>query len=321
MSKLKDGSVVSSYFKTGSSPSGDDIYKQGMSFMLGQVEKIHFIDDASNISKKFVEYDVSVRDEKGGQSVLRNLRFVNLLGGSNDFEETILESNDFAFSGKLDISNFFSNKNGTVVLVASINGSKDKPFIAACIQHPKKKGAKRKDGVRKLGEFRGLTWEVTKEGELILTYLGNRTPDGKLVRKETGPTQIKIDNQGRFTLTDNESQLIKMDRVAKKIQVVTKENYEITVGKDEIITINANKTETIKGNETRSVDGTYTETVKGDHTSTLQAKETVTTTGDYDHTAANMNFISSGNIKIGSSGANENLVLGIKFQRELLYNR
>lgn len=316
--KQSDGSVISSYFKTAPNKSGDDIANQGMSFMFGQVEKIHFVDDSSNVSKEFVEYDVSTRDEKGGQSVFRNVRYQALFGGSNDFDETILESSEFAFSGKLDPANLFKNKNGTYVILAFIHGSKDKPFIAGCFQHPRRKGAKRKDGIRKLGEFRGFTWEINKEGEIILTYLGNRTPDGKLVRASTGPTQIKIDKNGIFTLTDNEGQLIKMDRVTKKIRIVTKENYEIVVGKDESITITGNKTESVGGNEIQTVQGNQDLSVQGNYNKTIQGTETTTTTGDRVHSAANHTLTGGGNIKIGSAGASENLVLGIQFMN--LYN-
>ena len=45
-----------------------------------------------------------------------------------------------------------------------------------------------------------------------------------------------------------------------------------------------------------------------------RSKEDINTTDDYNHTAANMNFISSGDIKLGSAAAPENLILGIQFQ-------
>lgn len=316
--KNKDGSTLNSYFNTESGSTGDSVYQQGLVFMLGQVEKIHFIDDGSNVSKKVVEYDVSVRDDRGGQSLYKNVRLMSDLFGTNDFNETILEANEFAFSGKLATSNFFVNKNGTTVVIAHFNGNKDKPFIVGAFPHPKKSGAKRADGIRKLGEFRGLQWEINKFGELILTYNGDRTPNGKLSRANTGPTQIKIDKTGVFTLTDNEGQLFRMDRVAKKIKIVTKENYEIVVGKDESITITGNKTESVGGNETQTVQGNQDLSVQGNYTKNIQGTETTTTAGDRVHSAANHTLTGGGNIKIGSAGASENLILGIQFMN--LYN-
>lgn len=309
--KHPDGSVISQFFQTQDKPtSGDDIYDQGLRIIVGQIDKVHYVDDQSNVSKKYVEYDVSVRDAKGGQSTLRNVRQVNILGGINDQDEMVLEPNEFASKGKLESSNLFMNKNGTTVLVAFIDGSKDKPVIIAALQHPTKAGAKRADGIRKKGEFRGIQWEINKDGELILTYVGSRTPDNKLKRKETGPTVIKIDKTGALTIKDNENQMIKMDRVAKNIQITTKENYVITVGKDMSVTI--------KGDSIRTISGKETDDVTGDFTKTIGGKETVTTTGDRVHSAANHTLTGGGNIKIGSAGASENLVLGVQFQT--LYN-
>lgn len=73
-------------------------------------------------------------------------------------------------------------------------------------------------------------------------------------------------------------------------------------------------------------EGTLTETIvkdrlidiAGDKTETIGGDETVTVTGDRTHTAANHTLDSSGDIKFGSSGAAENLILGLQFQ--ILYN-
>lgn len=184
MPRLKDGTVVSSYFSVGAASSGADIKDQGMKTLIGQVEKVHFTDDATNVSKKFVEYDVSVRDEKGGQTTLQNVRQMNKLGGTNDYEETILEPNAFAFTGKLDTSNIFTNKNGTLVYIDFRDGSFDKPYISGCIPHPKKVGAKKADGIRMKGEFRGFNWNIDKDGNVLLVVQGAKTPAGKDQKKD-----------------------------------------------------------------------------------------------------------------------------------------
>ena len=217
MTRVKGGGTVSSYFNMESRKTGDDVYDEGMRFVHGQLEKIHFTDDQSNVSKKFVEYDVSVRDAKGGQTVFKNVRSVSSMFGYNDFDETILEPNDVAFSGKLNPSNFFGNKNGAVVTLAFLDGAKDKPMIMGALDHPKKIGATRADGIRKKGEFRGLAWEINKLGEFSITYNGSRKPDGKLERADTGPTKIKIDKDGVLTITDKEAQKIEMNRKTKTI--------------------------------------------------------------------------------------------------------
>lgn len=217
MSNQGDGSILSSYFSTTPGATGKDVYNQGIRLCYGQLEKLYFVDDAANVSKTFVEYDVSVRDAHGGQSTFRNVRSLYSFFGFNDFDETILEVNETALSGKLDPSNFFKNKNGNVVILAFIDGSKDKPVIIGALNHPRKTGAKRADGVRKKGEFRGFAWEINKLGELILTYNGNRKPDGKLERQDTGPTVIKIDKAGVFSISDNKGQKLEINRTTNVI--------------------------------------------------------------------------------------------------------
>lgn len=218
--KHPDGSVISQYFGIQDKPpSGDDIYNQGLRLVVGQVEKIHFVDDQSNISKKYVEYDVSIRDAKGGQSVLRNVRKIDLLGGANDYEEAVLEANEFASKGKLETSNFFKNKNGTTVLLAFIDGSKDKPIIIAAMQHPTRTGAKRTDAVRRKGEYRGIQWEINKDGELTLTQLGPRGADGKLKTSDKTLTVIKFDKSGNLTINDKATNQIKLNNTDVKVEI------------------------------------------------------------------------------------------------------
>lgn len=218
--KHPDGSVISQYFGIQEKPtSGDDIYNQGLRLVVGQIEKIHYVDDQSNISKKYVEYDVSVRDAKAGQSTLRNVRKIDLLGGTNDQDELVLEPNEFASKGKLETSNFFMNKNGTTVLVAFIDGSKDKPVILAALQHPKRTGAKRADGIRRKGEFRGIQWEINKDGELILTHLGPRGADGKLKTSDKTLTVVKFDKAGNLIINDKATNQIKLNNTDVKVEI------------------------------------------------------------------------------------------------------
>lgn len=217
MGKMPDGSVISSYFGLKKQDTGQDVKNLGTRTLIGQISKIHFVDDQTNISKKFVEYDVVIRDEKGGQSTFSNVRHETSLGGANDFSETILEHNEVAFSGKLDSSNIYANKNGTLVYVSFRDGSLDKPYIEGTVPHPKREGARRADGIRKLGEYRGVSWNINSLGELIITYNGNRNPNGTLVRADTGPTQIKIDKNGVFSISDNQSQRVEVNRVNKTI--------------------------------------------------------------------------------------------------------
>lgn len=97
---------------------------------------------------------------------------------------------------------------------------------------------------------------------------------------------------------------MKFNDLAKIGEIEHSSGTKISLADDGSITIDIAKDNTV--------------TVQGDEAITINGKETVTTTGDRKHTAANHTIDSSGNIKIGSDGAAENLVLGIQFQT--LYN-
>jgi len=290
--------------------AGATVSNKGTRLVQGQISRIHFVDEPTNRSKQYVEYDVVIRENFGGSSTYQNVRYIGDISGINDSSETVLEQTAFALSGKLGALNIPKNQNGTLVILAFLDGSLDKPLIIGGALHSARIAATRIDGIRKLGEYRGLTWEINKLGELIITYQGNKRADGQLVRPDTGPTQIKIDKDGVFTITDNEAQLIKIDRVTKSISITTKENYNIIVGKDKVETIAENRTTDIGTNETLNIGA--------DKTTDIGADETVTTAGDRVHSAANHTLTGGGDIKLGSAGASENLVLGIAFQT--LYN-
>ncbi len=264
--KKRDGSVVSSYFTGKPAATGKDVYDKGSTTMVGQIEKIHFIDDATNVSKQFVEYDVSVRDAYGGQSVFRNVRPGSGIGGTNNSEETILEANEIAVRGKLDTSNQFGNKNGTIVAISFLDNSLDKPYISDVLDHPSNEGAKRADGIRKLSEFQGIRQEINKDGEYILTYLGGKDADGSNPNKATAPTIFKIDKDGNLTLSTNEGQSFKLNRKDKKITVTDSNNTleldktgkKITIdagGKTVVIDGAANKIILTAGSTVINIDG------------------------------------------------------------------
>ncbi len=232
MPKLRNGTVVNSYFNVVDAPTGKTVYEEGLRFLHGQVEKVHYLDDSSNISKKVVEYDVSVRDAKGGQSVYRNVRQISSFFGTTDYQQTILEPNEFAFSGKLDPSNFFENKNGCMVVLAFLHGSKDKPVILGALPHPKKGGivgAKKKDGIHTKGEFRGFQWEINKDGDFVLIFNGAKKPNGSPANPALSKTTIKIGKDGKVTTTSGHRITIENDKGKEKVQVYTagKQLFEI----------------------------------------------------------------------------------------------
>ncbi len=213
--------VLQSYFNQG---SVGEVYSHGGQLMLGQVEKIHYVKDATNRSKQFIEYDVSVRDAHGGQSLLRNLRKMEGLGGANDYSETVLEANDYASDGKLNQGNIFKNKNGTLVIVACINKSFDKPFILGAFAHPKTIGGALATGVHKASEFRGVKQEIDKDGNFTLTVQGAKTAKGEAADTTVTPVTFRIGKDGTITTATGHKIAIISEAGKQQIKIQTSAN-------------------------------------------------------------------------------------------------
>lgn len=242
----------SSYFKRTNKTTGDDISNFGMRILEGQIVKIHFTDDPTNKSKRFVEYDVLARDANGGTVTYRNCRNGRDVSGFNDFEETVLEANEVALSGKLESGNIAKNMNGTMVLLAFFDGSLDKPVLIGGFPHRKNTGAKKADGVRKKSEFRGVDIEINKDGEYIVTQRGVRTPDGKI--NTPIDTSVKFTKDKKLVTTVFKDAVIQtIDGANEKMDIAFKNGLKLEYdGKVDKVTY------TTKGGPKFTIDGTGT---------------------------------------------------------------
>lgn len=201
--RLPDGSVVSSFFDTKSMPTAKEATRSNK-ILEGQVIRVHYVDDASNKSKKYVEYDVVAREAYGQAVTYKNCRNATDMGGTNNFQELVLEANEFAFQGKLQSSNFPSNMNGTIVKLAFLENL-DKPIIIGGRTHNRYQAARRADGVRFKKEFNGVQEEINKDGEWTRSHVGPREANGDLKREDTGPTSFKVDKSGDYEFKQEKS--------------------------------------------------------------------------------------------------------------------
>lgn len=169
---------VSSYFKP-SAISGSGVANLGSGIYKGQVQKVIYPDEAENISKIYIEYDVLIEQGKG-VSLFKGVPALSALGGANDYSEMVFEPAEFASTGKNDISNTFQNRNGSIVAVAFWNNNFQRPVIIGAYTHPKKSRRTKADGISYIQVFRGLKTEINKDGEWSITYQSPYGPDGKL---------------------------------------------------------------------------------------------------------------------------------------------
>lgn len=244
---------MTSYFKSKRADDADTVYDNGIRMLEGQITKVHFIDEATNRSKQYVEYDVLARSALGGATTYKNCRYVQDISGFNDSSETVLEANNAALKGKLDPSNSPANMNGTMVVLAFLDGSIAKPVIIGGFRHGRSTGATKEDGIRKIRTFRGVSIEINKDGEYTITQSSPNSPDGKQTNKDLN-SEVKLDKNGRVTFTVGGNGLEAVwDGKNDQIVYSTKGGPYVAINGNGNITISVNETKIIIDGQTGKI--------------------------------------------------------------------
>lgn len=132
---------------------------------------VRYTDDALNVSKTHVEYDV--KDLRTGQ-IYPNARKLETTQGMMDGEENILNqaqrligATKPTFDPKTDQ---LSQSDGDFVLVSFTYGAQHGPVITGVLPHPKMAyGTKRAQGVRKFQTHKGTSIEIQSNGSYVIT--------------------------------------------------------------------------------------------------------------------------------------------------------
>jgi hypothetical protein len=205
--------------------------------MVGEVQAMYHKNHPKNVSKKFTEYQVCVKERVNNTAVSRMYEHViqrDLFGGKAD---------TFHFTYRPDTSAKRDVKDprpalGSKVLLMCINGEVNSAVIVGGIRDAN--GEEDDDGTNGQGDlghhmhfrFNGIDFVINNDGELTLTYQGAQkidgTPaDGVDVDKMTGTT-VKITKEGNFTVADKDSKnVIQLDHANGKI-LITSENEVVT---------------------------------------------------------------------------------------------
>jgi hypothetical protein len=182
---------------------------------------ILYADDPKNSNKNDVEYKIRILHGSRSGMEYTNVRKLPLLGGYLDFDEEVLQHKQHQIGGSIQGEGASpENYDNSHVMIAFLEGDK-KPIILGGWPHPKRpvQGSTEEEGKRILKEFNSIRYNINKDGELILTYLGG-IRDTETFEPEniiTAPLQIKITKEGGFFLIDKEVQEFKLDRENKTI--------------------------------------------------------------------------------------------------------
>jgi hypothetical protein len=286
--ELRDGTIVPSKLIAGGGLMGTNaLVKNNTALRTGQVIKIYYPEDPGNLSKKYHEYDVLVAhgDAKVGTnvSIYRNCKVSNIF--ASDTESLVftlqvgapVQGSDTLYTG------------GSIVNLLCIDGKPDsgQSLIIGGLQSPQFafKTYSKADGNFYDFNFNGININVNNDGEYSITFNSVLNPDGIPTNQAAQGTKLVFDQQGRVTISDNESQSFGLDRVAK--------TATWTDGDDSIVID--------KGNKAITMTSTGTLAANSDNAMTLASKDSLDVSSE-----ADMNIASSGNQSISAEG-NSNL--------------
>jgi hypothetical protein len=218
------GDVISHALDFGRPKQAQADLRRNFALAQGQIQRVYTVDDSQNekLGKgKFTLYDVMIHKADGTTETIEKCRAVQPLfgGGINNFLEVTPtdpgpKAKDYAVSRDL--------KRGHMVLIGFIQGQKVDGVILGTMPHPNPvptaRRPKKGEGTVTHGEIQGLEFKVNNDGELTLTFNGPRN-DAGAATSEAGPTTVKLDKDGGFTLSTNADQTVHVDRVNQKITI------------------------------------------------------------------------------------------------------
>lgn len=222
---LADGTVLNSNVRL--TPAANNESKSN-NFGLYKAQILEAIPKGhkKNLWKKGVEYKaVLVGGHRDGE-VLSNLIPLDSFGGADNFNEIVYTPRTTVLSGKNQGDGTPPSKtNGSYVIVAFLNGHYNHPVIISGWAQPNNTdyGASEDDGVRLLGRYQGLRWNIDKSGKLTIDHNGTSitldgaegdvtvTTQNKLTVNATGDVDVNssgsvtVASQGDATVTSSGS--------------------------------------------------------------------------------------------------------------------
>lgn len=188
-------------------PSYDGLAFDNIRLRVGEVQKIVYPNDAANISKKFIEYNVFVSHYENGTFVniiYNNCTLMNLFGGLADKVEYTLRESDSATKRN------FSLGLGSKVIILCINGKRSNPVIIGGIRDQQDTSESKLTKDNNQGHhfhsvFNGIDFLINKDGELTVTYKGKTNNNGTTNVPDTqSGSFIKMSKEGNITISDKD---------------------------------------------------------------------------------------------------------------------
>jgi hypothetical protein len=238
---LGDGTVIPHFLNTtGRGAITNSGHLNDVALRLGEVKEIVFPNNNKSLSKKFIEYNVSVK-HKDGDSVYTVTTYVgcvvnNLFGGAAD---------KVTYTLRPDASNNSSSPElgiGSKVILLCINGDRNKAIIVGGIRDTTSNGSEsdgKADGHNYFFEFNGAQTFINDDGELSIVFHGKTDADGSLASSadpDAEGSTFKLTKDGSIHLfTQDEKEAIEISHPDKRIYTTSENGVYIGKATDEMM--------------------------------------------------------------------------------------
>jgi hypothetical protein len=225
--------VVPNHFG-GSISDGDSFFN--VRLRIGEVQKVFFPEEAENISKRFVEYQVWVQHRANGTAVTKiydHCIAIDRFGSPADFSYQTYRADPSAT--RKSSGRQLRPGRGAKVLLLCVNGESNNAVILGGVRDAGGPVDKKETGHHLHERFNGVDVVVNKDGELVVTYGGATKLDGTLadgVDEEAVGTFVKISKNGNLLISDAKGEnKVLLDRATGKVQVVAKNEVDVVAPK------------------------------------------------------------------------------------------
>lgn len=138
----------------------------------GVVVEVHFVDDTSNRSKQYVEYDV--RDLRTGQIYTQCRRLSDVSGLEDGSENVLRPAKTYVDVEQVALfdkgTSPLTLSDGDRVMLQFMYGAQHSPVVVGILPHGQMQyGAKRADGFRRFTTHKGTSVETKEDGTYIIT--------------------------------------------------------------------------------------------------------------------------------------------------------
>jgi hypothetical protein len=244
--RLSDGTIVESNLAVNTphalTQRSKEFLNNNGSLKIGNVIQILYPEDIHNLSKKLIEYHVAVLEKNlygsSNLNIYNNCVVSNLFGSANN-------STNHTYQARDDV-----NTKGASVLILCVGGNSQGGsaiILGGLDKTDTNYIPSASDGQFYDFNFNGINVNINNDGEYSLIFNSKVDIKGKKANEQAAGTSVKIDKDGKLTLSDNEGQFLLFNRVDKistwgngtESISVDKQNHTISLISTDKISVNS----------------------------------------------------------------------------------